>query len=70
MKSKLIGKMAVITDKESFYCGEWGIIDSFDGDWYYIKIAGGTAGQPDPVFDRDQFKVPMKQSERMNHHGN
>ena len=56
MESKLIGKRAYITDKESIYFGEWGIVDYFDGEWYYIKIANGSDSVP--VFDRNQFRVP------------
>lgn len=56
MESKLIGKIAYITDKDSWYFGEWGTIDGFDGDVYYIKIANG--GDSVPVFERNQFKVP------------
>lgn len=55
MKTKLIGKKAFITDKESVYFGEWGIIDHFDGECYHIKIAEGSDSVP--VFDRDQFRV-------------
>lgn len=58
MKSKLIGKRAIITDPESIYHGEWGIIDFFDGECYHIKIANGSDSIP--IFDRDQFKVPRK----------
>ena len=58
MASKLIGKIAHITDKDSIYFGEWGVIDYFDGEVYYIKIANG--GDSVPVFDRDQFKVPRR----------
>lgn len=58
MKSKLIGKMALITDSESIYFEEWGIIDAFDGEVYYIRIAGGNGATP--IFDRDQFRVPRK----------
>ena len=58
MKSKLIGKVAYITDTESIYFGEWGTIVDFDGEVYYIAIANGNDAQP--IFDRDQFKVPRK----------
>ena len=58
MKSKLVGKRAIITDPESIYHGEWGIIKDFDGEVYYIAIADGKDAQP--VFDRDQFRVPRK----------
>ena len=58
MKSRLIGKTVFITDPESIYCGEWGIIADFDGEVYYIKIANGNGAQP--IFDRDQFRVRRK----------
>ena len=55
-ESKLIGKVAVIIDRESVYHGEWGIISHYDGELYHVKIANG--GDSVPVFDRDQFRVP------------
>ena len=55
-KSKLIGKKAYITDPESWYFGEWGIIAHYDGEVYHIKIANGKDGMP--IFDRNQFWVP------------
>ena len=58
MESKLIGKKAYITDRNSIYFGEWGIIDYFDGEVYGIRIANGRDSVP--VFDRDQFRVPRK----------
>ena len=58
MQSKLIGKRAIITDPESIYHGEWGIIADYDGEVYYIKIANGNDTQP--IFDREQFRVPRK----------
>ena len=58
-KSKIIGKYAYITDKESFYFQEWGRIVDFDGEVYYIAIADGKDSFP--IFDRDQFKVPQRQ---------
>lgn len=56
MESKLIGKKVYITDRESIYFDEWGIVDYFDGDCYHIKIASGSNSVP--IFDRNQFKVP------------
>lgn len=56
MKSKLIGRKVYITDPESIYFDEWGIIADYDGEVYYIRIADGKDGMP--IFDRDQFKVP------------
>lgn len=58
MKSKLIGRKVYITDPESIYFGEWGIIADYDGEVYYIRIADGNDGMP--IFDRDQFRVPRK----------
>lgn len=58
MRSKLIGKRAIITDPDSIYFNEWGIIADYDGEVYYIKIANGNDTLP--IFDRDQFKVPRK----------
>lgn len=55
MNSKLIGKIATITDTESIYCGEWGIIDDYDGEVYYIRIANDKTSAP--IFDRKQFRV-------------
>lgn len=59
MKSKLVGKIAFITDPESIYNGEWGRIVDFDGDVYYIAIANGMTSLP--VFDRNQFRIPRNQ---------
>lgn len=53
--SKLIGRKVFITDPDSIYHGEWGIVDFFDGECYHIKIANGSDSIP--IFDRDQFKV-------------
>ena len=58
MKSKLIGKRVYITDTESIYHGEWGVVDCFDGGVYYVKIANGSNAVP--IFDRDQFRVPRE----------
>lgn len=54
--SKLIGRRVYITDKDSIYYGEWGIIAHYDGECYHIAIAAGRDSSP--IFDRDQFKVP------------
>ena len=62
MKSKLIGRRVYITDPESIYFGEWGIIADYDGEVYYIKIANGNDAQP--IFDRDQFRVPRSKGMR------
>lgn len=56
--SKLIGKKVFITDPDSIYFGEWGIVDDFDGEVYYVRIANGKGAMP--IFDRDQFRVRRK----------
>lgn len=59
MQSKLIGKRVYVTDRESIYFGEWGIVDYFDGECYGIRIADGSAEKYSvPIFNRNQFKVP------------
>lgn len=55
MKTTLIGKKVDITNKESIYFGEWGVVKDFDGDYYFIAIANGTDSLP--VFYRNEFKV-------------
>jgi len=60
--TKLIGKRVVITDRESIYFREWGIIAHFDGELYHIKIANGNDGTP--AFDRDQFRVRRDQQQK------
>lgn len=59
MDSKLIGKIAFITDKDSMYYGEWGTIVDFDGDLYHIAIANGMDSIP--VFGRKEFRVRRKE---------
>ena len=55
----LIGKLVFITDRESIYFGEWGIVRGYDGESYLVAIAEGDNAHP--IFDRDQFRVPRKQ---------
>lgn len=40
------------------YFREWGLIDSFDGELYYIRIENGY--DCIPVFERWQFRIPRK----------
>ena len=61
MKSKLIGRRVYITDPDSIYFGEWGIVDYFDGEVYGVRIANGRDAIP--IFDRDQFRVPRERKE-------
>lgn len=58
--SRMIGKVAYVTDPESIYHGEWGIIDHYDGECYHLKIANGSGSMP--MFDRDQLYVPRQQA--------
>ncbi len=60
-KSKLIGKIVQITDPESIYFEEWGIVDYYDGECYGLRIANGKNATP--IFERDQFKAPRRQAE-------
>ena len=59
-ESRMIGKVAFVTDTESIYRGEWGIIDHYDGECYHLKIANGSGAMP--MFDRDQLYVPRQQN--------
>jgi hypothetical protein len=52
----MIGKKCYITDKESIYYGEWGIIRDFDGEYYHVAIADG--GNSYPVFTRNEIRIP------------
>jgi len=54
MRSHLIGKEVIITAKDSYLYGEWGIIRYYDGDYYYISPWGGEESM---LFDRKEFKV-------------
>ncbi len=56
-KSKLIGKFAYITDKDSIYFQEWGEIMDYADGVYYIAIA---QGESQVIFDREQFKVQRR----------
>lgn len=58
MKSRLIGKVAYITTKDSMYCGEWGIIHHYDGEYYHIGIAGSRKDML--IFERKEFYIPRK----------
>lgn len=58
MESKLIGKKVYITAKDSWACGEWGIIKMFDGDYYHIAIANEE--NMDLVFTRNEFRLPRR----------
>lgn len=61
--SKLVGKIVHIKDG-SYYEGHWGIVTRYDGNCYYVS--GGSIGDTEPIFDRDEFVVrrdkPAKRS--------
>jgi hypothetical protein len=57
--NKLIGKFVHIIDKDSFHYNEWGIVKSFDGDYYHVAHAGGN--DVVLIFDRDQLQIPRDQ---------
>ena len=50
----LMGKEATITDPNSDYYGEWGIIKGFDGDYYHIALWNGDTCL---AFARSEFRV-------------
>ena len=51
-----IGKKCYITDKNSIYYAEWGIIKDFDGEYYHIAIANGKGCLV--VFKRNEIRIP------------
>ena len=57
-----IGKKVIITNKESFYYGEWGIIKYYDGFMFAIAIANDKNSFP--VFYRDEFRIPRNQEKQ------
>jgi len=57
-EEKLIGQKVYITDKESMYFDEWGIIQEAFGGEYVVAIANGTDSMP--IFERWQFKIPRE----------
>ena len=54
-KEKLVGKEVIITDRNSWAHGEWGIVNGFDGEYYYIGIAGDK--KVNLAFTRNEFRV-------------
>lgn len=52
---KYIGKYVTITNKDSMYCGEWGRIVHYDGEYYHVAIANDSKNSV--IFDRDEFKI-------------
>lgn len=56
-----INKKCYITDKESVYYGEWGIIKHFDGEYYHVAIADGKSCLA--VFKRSEIRIPKNNNE-------
>ena len=61
MKSKLVGKIVVIKDKESWMYDQWGIIVHYDGEHYhfvpYCNTLELTKNESSFAFKRSEFKV-------------
>ena len=61
MNSKLIGKIATITNKDSHIYGEYGMITHFDGEYYYIAPWCTTMEtalkESNLIFKRNEFKI-------------
>ena len=57
-KSNMIGRIAYITNIESIFYGEWGVVKFFDGDAYHIAIANDD--RIANVFDRNEFVIKRK----------
>lgn len=55
MKSRLIGKQATITDRESIAYDGWGFIIAYDGEYYHIAMYGDRNNAL--IFKRSEFKV-------------
>ena len=54
MESKLIGKKVIITNRDHYLFGEWGIVKYYDGERYHVAPWNGDE---ELVFDRDEFRV-------------
>ena len=53
--TKLIGKEAKITNKDSWWFEQYGIIKGFDGEYYHIAMTGDDNCVC--IFERSEFKV-------------
>ena len=60
-QSKLIGKIALITNRDSIYFDEWGTITAYDGEVYYLAMLNDMDRQA--VFYRDEFKISRKMNQ-------
>lgn len=58
-KSKLIGKYAYITDKNSVHYQDWGEVIDFNNGVYHLIM--NTDKETVVTFNRDQFKIPERQ---------
>lgn len=54
---KLIKKYALIVNEKSEYYNDWGIIQNYEGDYYYIALNGKAIIK---WFKRDEFRIPEK----------
>lgn len=53
---KHIGKKCYITDKDSIYYGEWGIIRHYDGQYFHVAIANDS--ETLVIFTRSEIRIP------------
>ena len=60
-QSKLIGKIALITNRDSIHFDEWGTITAYDGEVYYLAMLNDMNMQA--VFYRNEFKVSRKMNQ-------
>jgi len=63
-KTKLIGKIAYITNKQNIYYNEYGIITYYDGESYHIalwcKDLETAKKYSSIILDRNEFKIKRK----------
>ena len=62
MYKSLIDKVVTISDRESMYHGEWGVVveENTADDEYHVAIANGRDSVP--IFNRNQFVVRRDQT--------
>lgn len=65
MKQSLVGKRVIITNKDSWFYGEWGTVEFFDGDYYHVSIANGQ--DIFPIFDKKEFKLMKEEKNHASH---
>lgn len=51
----VVGKMCIVTALDSDACGAWGMVQDFDGSYYYIYVANDETKCI--ILHREDFKV-------------